>query len=376
MTIEGEIIVRLDWNHRVVRSATVQSSRPFAAARVLGGRTPADAAAMVPLLFSVCGCAQEAAAAGALEAAEGATAPANTVAERELSVLLETIQEYFRRILIDWPQAMGRTGTPEPVAAARRLIAANAGGIAVRAELERDLSRLAAEHIYGSSPEAWLAQVEGDALAAWARRGRTLPAELLHELMSKLPALGKSDVRLMPAARREALLASVLPAMRSVPGFESAPAWDGVPVETGALARMHAHPVVAALRARRGNGVPARMAARLTELAALLAQVGGASAVDASAPCIQAFSLDPGEGLAAVQTARGLLLHRARVNDGRVTAYQIVAPTEWNFHPAGALVRGLVGLAARDEPTLKRWARLAVEALDPCVACDVEVSHA
>ena len=93
-------------------------------------------------------------------------------------------------------------------------------------------------------------------------------------------------------------------------------------------------------------------------------------------PWSDAFALGAGEGLGVVQTARGLLLHYARVDAGRVGAYRIVAPTEWNFRPAGALVRGLGTLAANDESELVRQARLAVQALDPCVACRIEVAHA
>ena len=59
-----------------------------------------------------------------------------------------------------------------------------------------------------------------------------------------------------------------------------------------------------------------------------------------------------------------------------MAGYAIVAPTEWNFHPEGALVRGLVGSAADDAATLARATHLLVQALDPCVACEVEVGHA
>ena len=82
------------------------------------------------------------------------------------------------------------------------------------------------------------------------------------------------------------------------------------------------------------------------------------------------------KGAFAVETARGLLLHRARVHDECVVDYQIVAPTEWNFHPDGALVRGLVGVAAADPAELLRRARLDVHSLDPCVACRVGIGHA
>ena len=77
-----------------------------------------------------------------------------------------------------------------------------------------------------------------------------------------------------------------------------------------------------------------------------------------------------------MQTARGLLLHRAVLAAGRVVEYQIVAPTEWNFHPAGPLVQGLEGDEAFDAALLERNARLAVQALDPCVACNIEIGHA
>jgi Ni,Fe-hydrogenase I large subunit len=75
-----------------------------------------------------------------------------------------------------------------------------------------------------------------------------------------------------------------------------------------------------------------------------------------------------------VQTARGLLLHAARIDGERIADYRIVAPTDWNFHPDGALARGLVGLEADDAGTLARRAGVAVVALDPCVAFRIEVA--
>jgi len=392
MSIEGELTLRLAWDGRRVRSVAVCSTRPFAAPRVLIGRTPAAAGAMAPLLFSICAQAQGVAAAGAAEAATGATPTAPTQAARRNVVQLETIQEYLWRILIDWPKAMGHAPLLEPVAAARRHIVpvlAKVAPIARRIDgagapeagtvpraLAAALADIASRHVYGNSPEAWLALTEAGSVGAWANGAQTLPARMLGELIADAAELGRSDVALMPGARREALLASVVPALRDTPDFAQAPRWGGAAVETGTLARMHAHPLVAAFRARFGNAVPTRMAARLVELAALLGGLGDECADEVASPWSQAFSLEGGEGLGAVQTARGLLLHFVRVAGNRVADYRIVAPTEWNFHPQGPLVRGLVGLVANDEATLARRARLAVQALDPCVACGVEVAHA
>ncbi len=81
------------------------------------------------------------------------------------------------------------------------------------------------------------------------------------------------------------------------------------------------------------------MVARLVDLALLLGQLAAGIAPTREARAVRGLALGAGEGLAVAETARGLLLHRARVVDGKVADYDIVAPTEWNFHPRGALAR-------------------------------------
>ena len=81
-------------------------------------------------------------------------------------------------------------------------------------------------------------------------------------------------------------------------------------------------------------------------------------------------------GLAWLQTSRGLLIHYAEVENGAVADYRIVAPTEWNFHPDGALTRGLPGKAATSEQQARRHAELLLLALDPCVGYEVGITHA
>ena len=101
--------------------------------------------------------------------------------------------------------------------------------------------------------------MEREAIDAWAESGQTLPAVLLGELLRSSPALGRSEVPLMPVVDRAALEQAVLPMMGEDSAFETAPVWCGAPVETGALARVHEHPAVAALRSRCANAVPSRM---------------------------------------------------------------------------------------------------------------------
>jgi hypothetical protein len=357
VAIEGDLIVHLSCTGRRVRQVTVRSTRPLVAARMLTGRS----------------------------AAAGATALPAEDPGREREVMLESLQDAFWHLLIDWPNAMGSAPCATPVAAARFQIA-NAARAAdgtpqwadARAmrELGTRIAAIATQAIFGVPPAAWRELADVAALRAWCARGETVPAILLGEVLEQAPTLCRSATPLMPAPDRGALGAVILPALRGDPAFCRAPTWDGVAVETGALARMRDEPLVNALRTQFGNAVATRIVARLAELARLTIELTGVHTGPALPPRIQGIPGGDGEGLAAVETARGLLLHRASVRDDRVVDYQIVAPTEWNFHHDGALVRGLEGLEADDAPQLIRAARLAVHALDPCVAYRVEAGHA
>jgi hypothetical protein len=50
----------------------------------------------------------------------------------------------------------------------------------------------------------------------------------------------------------------------------------------------------------------------------------------------------------------------------------VLAPTEWNFHPAGALAAALERLSAEVAPTRQREVALLMAAYDPCVPYEIE----
>jgi coenzyme F420-reducing hydrogenase alpha subunit len=95
-----------------------------------------------------------------------------------------------------------------------------------------------------------------------------------------------------------------------------------------------------------------------------------------SDPGFDAAPLPGGGGIARVETARGTLLHAARIDDGRIADYAIVAPTEWNLHPAGAMVRELADRAFEDRASARRHLHRLTLALDPCVAFEVSLDGA
>ena len=379
MSIEGELRVTLHCDGQRVRHVGLQSTRPLVAPRLLQGRRPADAAALVPRLYALCGQAQGAAATAALMAAgaEPGALPANSA----WTVVLEALQDTLWRLLIDAPRSLSLPPQAAAVAPARAAVALAMATLRTRptppqpalAAAAKALSDIAALHVYGGDPAHWLAGSSTAAFDTWRDTAATLPARALALLAQAAPGLGRSDTALMPDLDDESWWAVVVPALQRDPLFARAPTWDERPVETGALARQRAQPLVAALIARDGHSAATRLAARLVELASLLDTL--AAATGDAAGWVRAWPLGAGVGLAAVQTARGLLLHWVRLDAGLIADYCIVAPTEWNFHPQGALFRGIVGMQASDDATLLARTRLAVHALDPCVGFEVEVVH-
>jgi Ni,Fe-hydrogenase I large subunit len=92
---------------------------------------------------------------------------------------------------------------------------------------------------------------------------------------------------------------------------------------------------------------------------------------------IAARQAAPGIGLAAVECARGRLHHLVQLDrQGLVEQFAILAPTEWNFHPRGALSRALQHRALRDDDADRARVARLVAAFDPCVAFGVTIAEA
>ena len=365
MIAEGRLLLDVAWDGKQIVGVSVQSSRPVAACRILEGKPVVEAVRVVPLLFSVCGRAQGAAAAAACEAARGAMASDAERAVRERAIAGECLQEYTWRLLIDLPALLGEAARPGELADLRRRIATAKDELRwhdVAGAAEELLERA----VYEMSPRTWLG-LRPAGFEKWVARGDAPMQRMLARL--RRLRLGE-DFGLLPWLG-EAELLTLSARLDAEPDFAQLPTWQGAPAETGALARQLGHPALAREIAQYGVTVAARLLARLIELAQLPEQLR-----EPRATGIRSASPRPGVGVAAVETARGTLLHQVTLAGDRVAHYRIVAPTEWNFHPEGAFVRGLLGCPARTEVEARGAAGLLAHALDPCVAYEVRVAHA
>lgn len=327
ISLSGSVDLVLDWRDGRLRRVAVNSCRP-PAARLLRGLPVGEALARVPRLFSLCGKAQAAVAEAALSAAAGEAVSVDAAAARR-----EAIQEHLWRLLLDWPQLLQK-----PPAAA-----------AFAAWYKRLQAPLPDEH--AADLARFVAQLDLvpllDGVRPFERSDAQPPA-----------LLGGPDA----APLREAFAAAD-------EAFAQRPTLAGGAAETGVLARHAAAPTVRSLLAA-GRPLAARITARHLELGAAVAGLAGA------AEPLRGESPAPGHGLAAVWTARGLLVHRAHVDAGRVLDYLVIAPTEWNFHPASAWLAALHDAPAPTREAAERLVRAWVLALDPCVGAKISFGEA
>jgi hypothetical protein len=343
---------------------------------MLVGRSVEDALQLVPSLFSLGGRAQLLAGTAACAAAGHRAALRPDSAEEERLIAIENAQEHLWRLMMDWPPLFGHEPRRHRFAILHRrllrLVDESQASFKVGGDI---LDLLATELLAGFFQSMREPRGLGE-FADWAARSGTLGATLADLIRIGCSRCDANDT--VP------LLASYAAAdwcerFAGVPddAFCRSPTFDDVPHETGALARHADSPLVAMLMVE-GHRVAARLFARAVDVAECASRLRHPLADDLPV-LIDAASCKAATGVSTVESARGLLVHAVRVEDGRIADYAIVAPTEWNFHPDGAFVREGCGWSAPDrEAVLLRLRALALS-LDPCVEYEVvlrEADHA
>jgi len=231
-------------------------------------------------------------------------------------------------------------------------------------DLARRVAFLLGQAVFGMSPTQWLNINCLDALEKWSASGVSVAARLLdHIIRMRWSRVGGCEVEALPFMN-----ASQLNQVMQDDDFIERPQWFDDCCETTCLTRTDS-PLLQCLRTRHGNGLLVRLVARLTELAQLsgnllpeMIQIDDDIPVSAQNP-----------GVGRSDAARGQLLHRVCLEGERIVSYQILAPTEWNFHPRGVVARSLATLYG-DGTQIEQQARLLINAIDPCVAYDLSIA--
>lgn len=373
------------------RPPSIRIDRPVHAARMFTGKSPDTVTELIPLVFAVCGFAQGAAASNALARAAGIGPEPGKAAAQGVLVRLETAREHLWRALMDWPRFVNAeprsdvpAGTmPQMQALLPRAREALFSGSAFALEPDVAIDRTAVDELMSYLDQILEHSLLGCPVSTWLELGTLEDLERLSARPSALVPLLLGRIAEEGWESACAVESSFLPALAfdeletelagaRADRFVELPDWQGLVRETSPLSRQCEAGLVAAAIREYGPGVLARVIAAVSELAMTSRDI--AALLDGSIePGIHASTVSPDTGIAQVEAARGRLLHRAVVRNDRVESYRVVAPTEWNFHPAGVVSTALGRLPRGNAVTARNQADLFVTLMDPCVSYSVEV---
>jgi hypothetical protein len=368
MNREQDLIGALRITPGVAVPNNLNSSRRDWAMRMGQGQDAAHLPGLMASLFNLCGQSHRLCSRMAVAAAQGVQDTHGAAA----ALQLETASEHVRRICLDWPRAAGTSEQAATLAAQATLSlkhspllkapeATPSFWAAMRTWLEVSCLHMPAGDwlaAWCAAPEAWL--------QSWSRQHKGWLPSLLLQARRSLAAhvCLRQDLALRPHAQVDDLCAWAQ-TWQDHAHFVLQPQWQGRFAHTGTWSRLNqdaSHALTPWLL----------MGYRVAELIRLCLP-------DARARSGQhwlslgAANVGAGQGVAWVEMARGLLMHQVSLDaEQRVTQLHVVAPTEWNFHPQGAVASVLAQMPPDAEASTLGW---LMAAFDPCVPFEVHVSR-
>ncbi|MCU7877184.1 MAG: nickel-dependent hydrogenase large subunit [Candidatus Thiodiazotropha sp. (ex Lucinoma borealis)] len=392
MNVEGELRIELHRHEKRISQVRILSSRPLQLPRLFEGKPVAELLGMVPMLYSVCGTAQACAAVQACRQAMSQDVESQVALAEEMLVTVEIAREHLWRILMDWSTFANKPIDRPLVASLSSLMPTAKSACFAKRDLFtlkpalqfdekkfvsiiEQIANTASNAIFAEQPSVLYAMSDIDSFNHWLDVSKTSPSMLLQDLRDQQTGhLGDGGMYALPTIDAQKMSQRL--AQADADYFIATPDWQGGNYETTPLTRMTSHPLLQQLVLHYGFGLMTRMMARLLELASIpgtlyrQAQVlvGLQGRIEKTAP-----ELVEQQGLGEVEAARGRLIHRAVQQNGIIKSYQILAPTEWNFHPHGVVARGLQKLPAENVSFLRQQADLFINAVDPCVGYQLEI---
>lgn len=344
----------------VIADVAIQPRSRPPLTRLFAGKPAASLLPVLPRLFSLCSVAHQVAFLSAIEAARGdQTAPA-TARCRLTAVVAERLTELLRSLFI------GRLALDGASAAAVRTMMQATTVLGGASEgVSETLRREAVAQIKAALAGLGIAG-EGHAL---------VPGSALAVHLERCEGDGLSP----PSVEQSFLTVTddrdvIARLLAGGAAYSDAPELGGRIPETGVWARWaRSEPAMPAA------GPAARLAARIAEIMRLCAWLDrGDEDLDDGA--VASYRLGAGKGAAAVECARGRLYHAVVLDEeDRIVKFEFLAPTEWNFHARGPLVRSLKGAMLAAGRRGQDAVRALVGAFDPCVGFKLdfrEVGHA
>ncbi len=360
---QGGLAITAEVADERICAVRVSSTRPTNLSLLFIGRPAQEAPLLAERIFSLCGVSHRVVAARALAIARQEPVCPRRNREEAIALIADSLSAALRSNMILALDGDAARSDLDHIRAVGELLsllrdlrseteARSAEGSESRKKAKALIRNIRAlgRDLYARAPQAGM----GPAFRFPSER---LEREFVADSFTVAPpdALGDADdLEVMQRMRMEGASFAVMPSLQ------------GRAPETGAFARRWAETDLSK------GALAARFQARIIDTLACIAELERA---EKDPPAPRAVSPSPREGFAAAETSRGRLYHWVRLAaDGRIEDYRIVAPTEWNFHPAGPFVEALLGAAVRRGRAERRIAQLA-GLFDPCVPFRVEVKE-
>lgn len=395
MNIEGQINISIEKYLDGSNKVEIISSREMMASHFFIGKNPNQVLSLIGMVYSLCGYAQTHAAYLSLKKAHGEIPCKDdpVICAYKVLTLVESAREHLCRILIDWNSYLGSNsnlGILKPImkmpSDIEKLIfigGLDAYGddshikpdIGAIEEIIDKLELYLKKNIFMIGTEKWLQINSEQELIDWLKGHDCMIRKLINTIYDdNLCILGRNLLGFLPLLDEDEL--DVRFSVNDADEFISKPTWQDEVWETTVLARKQNHPLIHSIIEKYGNGLFPRMLARLSELASI------PSSIRELLRCFDSYNKNKlmfvdnkcsGVGISQVEAVRGRLVHRAEIVNGIVSNYQILAPTEWNFHPNGLVAKSLENIDATDEKTLRYKAERLIREIDPCVDYKIAV---
>ena len=389
MPIEGEIKINVVARFAKVESVSIVSSRPLYITKLFTGKSISNVADIIDKLYQICNTAHRFAFLRLLDESAVINLSQNEILAYQLLLDLEIIREHCFSIASKWSQDADNsvdTNIINSLATLKEISAtlfANSDPLSLEnkklqefnridkliLKLEKQLKVL----LLGSQSKSISEFADFDNFNAWLQTCESRSATFLNYLQQhQLNKLGNVETFHLPD-----LDTKYISALLNNDEFIQRPSYRNIICETTPYSRQSGHPLIKQLVNIHGNGLFTRAVAQLLEALELLSGVKYNYTNIKSETISYSIQspIDESSALVQLEAARGRLIHQLNIQDKQINSYQILAPTEWNFHPEGVLNNMIKSLSFTDKEDLINKIKLLVNAIDPCVGYSVEMDY-
>ncbi len=384
MPIEGEISIVVIVENDKINTLQIDSSRPSKITELFVGKSIQQVENSLNLLYQLCNVAHRFGFLQLLNKSGIVKLSDNELSAYQLLLDIETVKEHCFSIASKWQESNTIDKAVTPVLTTlnsiRQHLFANGDGLSLEdkrlnsfsvvAPFIDDLDKQLHDFLLGGGYREHTVFSDVNAFNQWIQAEKTHSAVFLHTLQQQnLTNLGTTNTRFLPL-----LSAKEIGTLLKDESFICKPNYQNIIYESTPISRLKTHTLVKAL----GSGIMGRYSAQLVEIFALLSRIQqNYKNIQLEDICYKTnVSNLNSSALVCVEAARGKLFHQANIKNNHIVDYQILSPTQWNFHPQGVLREMIKTLNFHDKDDLRRRIALLVNSLDPCVGCNIKVNYA